>query len=415
MLHLPKAKDPEQDAIIVENVSKRFRIPHEKKTTLFEHIKATFTGSSSRYEEFLALKDVSFRVKKGETLGIIGENGSGKSTLLKIIAGVLTPDSGSVRVNGRIAPFLELGVGFQPELTAEENVRLYGAVMGMKKNEIENKFEGIFEFAELERFKEMKLKNFSSGMYMRLAFATAIATEPEIMLIDEVLAVGDVAFQRKCFDKIDEIKRSERTIIFVSHDMNSIMKLCRNSVFLEHGSVRFKGNTEKVIYEYHSYMNRKEIKDYKESVHPESAPKDRYGGREIEITGVKLIDKNNEENSVFSTQDAMKIQIHYKLNKDFEKPTFGVGIFSNDGTYITGIHTRHDEIEPKLNRSRGTATLCFNELPLLEGIYKITVGVCSDNRWDRPYDVRTQQYSFKVQSTRKYDGFVQFPHTWEIQ
>ncbi len=162
-------KQRSEDATIVENASRHFRIPHEKKTTLFEHIAGTIKGGTSTYEEFWALRDVSFRVKKGETLGIIGENGSGKSTLLTIIAGVLTPDSGSVKLNGRIAPFLELGVGFQGDLTAEDNVRLYGAIMGMSKEDMEDKFEEIFEFAELGRFRNMKLKNFSSGMYARLA------------------------------------------------------------------------------------------------------------------------------------------------------------------------------------------------------------------------------------------------------
>src|SRR3989304_1284966 len=163
MFELQKPKQQEENAIIVSNVSKHFRMPHEKKTKLLEHIAGALKGTTSTYEEFWALKDVSFTVKKGETLGIIGENGSGKSTLLKIIAGVLTPDSGSIKVNGKIAPFLELGVGFQPELTAEDNGRLSGAIMGMSKHEMENKFEEIFEFAELERFRNMKLKNFSSG------------------------------------------------------------------------------------------------------------------------------------------------------------------------------------------------------------------------------------------------------------
>src|SRR4030067_230190 len=202
MFDLQTPKQPSENAIIVENVSKHFRIPHEKKTRLFEHIAGAIKGTTSTYEEFWAVKDVSFTVKKGETLGIIGENGSGKSTLLKLIAGVLTPDSGTVKVNGKIAPFLELGVGFNPELTAEDNVRLYGAIMGMGKKEMEDKFEEIFEFAELSRFRNMKLKNFSSGMYARLAFATAAATDPDILLIDEVLAVGDAGFQRKCYNKI---------------------------------------------------------------------------------------------------------------------------------------------------------------------------------------------------------------------
>ncbi|MDO8724981.1 MAG: ATP-binding cassette domain-containing protein [Candidatus Methanoperedens sp.] len=181
MFDLKTPKQPSEDAIIVSNVSKHFRIPHEKKTRLFEHIAGAIKGNTSTYEEFWAVKDVSFTIKRGETLGIIGENGSGKSTLLKLIAGVLTPDSGTIKVIGKIAPFLELGVGFNPELTAEDNVRLYGAIMGMSKKEMEDKFEEIFEFAELSRFRNMKLKNFSSGMYARLAFATAAAGVPLTM------------------------------------------------------------------------------------------------------------------------------------------------------------------------------------------------------------------------------------------
>jgi len=173
MFDLQKTKPQEENAITVSNVSKHFRIPHEKKTKLFEHITGALKGTTSSYEEFWAVKDVSFTVKRGETLGIIGENGSGKSTLLKLIAGVLTPDSGTVKVNGKIAPFIELGVGFNPELTAEDNVRLYGAIMGMSKKEMEDKFEEIFELAKLSRFRNMKPKNFSSGMYERMAYGAA--------------------------------------------------------------------------------------------------------------------------------------------------------------------------------------------------------------------------------------------------
>ncbi len=383
---------------------------------------------------------MSFKVKKGETLGIIGENGSGKSTLLKIIAGVLQPDTGTVRVDGKIAPFLELGVGFQPELTALENVRLYCSIMGMDHKRIIEKLDRIFEFAELERFREMKLKNFSSGMYARLAFATAFATEPDIYLIDEVLAVGDEAFQRKCMDKIDEIKSTNRTIVFISHDMAAVKRLCKRTIFLEHGRIHFAGNTEKVIYSYHSYLNEKEIREFKKSIKKEpppmelipeaiiplennipkvekpleEKPKDRWGTREIEITDVKLWDKNDKENYVFNTGDAMRIILYYNINTNYEKPTFGVGIFSNNGTYITGIHTKHDEFEPELISQGRTISLLFDELPLLAGIYKITVGVCPENRWNKPYDVRSQQFTFKVQSRNNYDGFVQFHHTWEV-
>lgn len=432
----PKNENDNHYAIEVHNVSKHFKVPHQKRDTVYENIIGLFEGKRYGYEEFTALHDVSFNVKHGEILGIIGENGSGKSTLLKIIAGVLSPDEGSVKVGGKIAPFLELGVGFQPELSAEENIFLYGSIMGMKKSEMNEKIEDIFEFAELKNFRNAKLKNFSSGMYARLAFATAFATEPDIYLIDEVLAVGDEAFQRKCMDKIDEIKSTNRTIIFISHDMAAIKRLCKRAIFLEDGHIRFTGNTEKVIYSYHSYINEKEMRKFKKSIakdsphmeaiipfdenipemenRAEEMQKDRWGTKEIEIVEVKLLDKDDDENSIFNTNDMMKIKMHYKINTNYEEPTFGVGIFSNDGTYITGVHIECNEISPALNDREGTISLVFDELPLLTGLYKITVGVCSDNKWNKPYDVRSQHFIFKIQSSKKHDGFVDFRHNWEI-
>ncbi len=198
MFDLQTPKQPSEDAIIVSDLSKVFRLPHEKKTTLFESLTGVLKGRQS-YENFVALKNINFTVKKGEAVGIIGENGSGKSTLLKIIANILRPSSGCVSINGKITPFLELGVGFQPDLTAKENIYVYGAIMGMSDNEIDSKLEEILSFSGLSQFQDAKLKNLSSGMQVRLAFATAVQTDPEILLMDEVLAVGDMEFQQKCF------------------------------------------------------------------------------------------------------------------------------------------------------------------------------------------------------------------------
>lgn len=243
------------NAIIIENVSKHFKIPHEKKRTVFENIVGIFKGKNG-YEEFWALRDVTFTIKKGDTIGIIGENGSGKSTLLKIIAGVLYPDSGKIKVNGIIAPFLELGVGFQPELSAKENVYLYGAIMGIRKKEITKRYDEIFEFAELKKFESMKLKNFSSGMTMRLAFSTAIYTNPDIFLIDEVLAVGDESFQKKCLEKFEEFKRDRKTIILVSHDLDSVKNICKNAILLSNGKIVSFGESKKVIDDYHKLLEK---------------------------------------------------------------------------------------------------------------------------------------------------------------
>ena len=251
-----------KDAIVVEGVSKRFRIPHEKKATFYDHLVGIVKGGSYSYEEFWALKDVSFSIGRGETFGVIGPNGCGKSTLLKVLAGVLYPDSGRVRIEGKVAPFLELGVGFHPELTAVENIRLYGAIMGLTRREIEGKREEILEFAELKRFENMKLKNFSSGMYVKLAFSTAIQTDPEILLVDEVLSVGDESFQKKCGKKIDEIRRAGKTIVFVSHSLATVRDLCERCLLLDEGLAVSIGEAEDVIRDYMRIMetsNEKKI------------------------------------------------------------------------------------------------------------------------------------------------------------
>jgi len=237
-------------AIVVEHLSKEFRIPHDRKVTVYEHIVGLLKGGKYSYEQFQALDDVSFTVRRGETFGVIGPNGSGKSTLLKILAGVLYPDSGTVRVNGKIAPFLELGVGFQPDLTAKENVFLYGSIMGLTRKEIGKRYDEILDFSELRRFENMKLKNFSSGMAVRLAFATAIQTDPDILLVDEVLAVGDEAFQRKCSAKIEEIRRQGKTIIIVSHALGTVQELCERCMLLQGGKVISLGTTDNVIHDY---------------------------------------------------------------------------------------------------------------------------------------------------------------------
>ncbi len=245
------------EAIVVEHLSKEFRIPHDRKVTMYEHIVGLLKGGKYSYELFSALDDVSFTVRRGETFGVIGPNGSGKSTLLKILAGVLYPDSGKVQVNGKIAPFLELGVGFQPDLTAKENIFLYGSIMGLTRKEIGKRYDEILDFSELRRFENMKLKNFSSGMAVRLAFATAVQTDPDILLVDEVLAVGDEAFQRKCSEKIEEIRRQGKTIIIVSHALGTVQELCERCLLLEHGKIVSIGNTCQVVSQYNKMLDQR--------------------------------------------------------------------------------------------------------------------------------------------------------------
>lgn len=238
--------DTETDAIIVSGLRKVFRLPHEKKNTFFELITGIFKEST--YEEFVALKNINFTVKKGEAVGMIGANGSGKSTLLKIIANILRADRGSVKVNGKITSFLELGVGFQPNLTVKENVYLYGTIMGLNDGKID--LDEILNFSGLQQFRDAKLKNLSSGMQVRLAFSTAIQTDPDILLLDEVLAVGDMEFQKKCFDVFQDYRQQKKTIVYVSHNMDSIKKFCDKVLLLSHGEQIAFGDTYEVIDKY---------------------------------------------------------------------------------------------------------------------------------------------------------------------
>jgi lipopolysaccharide transport system ATP-binding protein len=234
--------------IEVEHLHKVFRIPHEKRNTLFETIAGLLRPPV--YETFHALKDINFTVEEGEMLGIIGQNGSGKSTLLKILARILVPTEGLVRVKKRVTPFLELGVGFNQDFTAAENIRIYGIIMGLSPREIDEKSDYILEFADLVKFRDTKLRNFSSGMQVRLAFSTAIQTRPQILLLDEVLAVGDQEFQKKCLEELERFKREGVTIILVSHDLGAVKQHCERTLLLDHGVQVMIGETDEVVERY---------------------------------------------------------------------------------------------------------------------------------------------------------------------
>jgi lipopolysaccharide transport system ATP-binding protein len=236
------------DVITVEHLNKVFRIPHEKRDTLFTAL--TGLMKPANYEIFYALQDLNFSIEEGEMFGVIGDNGSGKSTLLKILARIMRPTSGKVEVKKTVTPFLELGVGFQYDFTAIENIRMYGTIMGLSQREINDKTDVILEFAGLERFKDTKLKNYSVGMYIRLAFSTAIQTRPEILLLDEVLAVGDQDFQKKCYEVLNQFKKDGVTIVFVSHDLESVKKFCSRSLLISHGQQVMMGETREVVAHY---------------------------------------------------------------------------------------------------------------------------------------------------------------------
>lgn len=414
----PKKESESPYAIEVCGVSKQFNIPHEKRDTIYENIIGILDGKKYGYEEFTALHDISFNVERGETLGIIGENGSGKSTLLKIIAGVLSPDEGSVKVEGKLAPFLELGVGFQPELSAEENIYLYGSIMGMTKKEMEDQLEEIFKFSDLSKFRNMKLKNFSSGMYARLAFATAMATGPEVLLVDEVLSVGDEAFQKKCGEKFNEFKRDGKTIILVSHSLELINKICKESILLIDGELISKGVTEKVIDDYRNIIQEKrdiQLMGERDKIESDKIESDNNKISEMKIKDVKLFDQNNDETYSFNCGDKLIIKVEYELHKKVSDPLFQIQIFRDDGVFVHGMNTERDGMKSGEIDKDGIFEYTIKNLSLLEGTYFANVGLVSS--WTGPhYDYHLNKHKFIIRS-RKSDGtgIIFMDHLWKLE
>jgi lipopolysaccharide transport system ATP-binding protein len=398
----------DQDAIVVSNLWKIFRLPHEKKSTLFESIVGTFKHNG--HEEFVALKNINFVVKKGEAVGIIGENGSGKSTLLKIITNILRTEKGSVKINGKITSFLELGVGFHPDLTVKENVYLYGAIMGMTDREIDEKIEDILDFSGLKRFEDAKLKNLSSGMQVRIAFATAIQTDPEILLLDEVLAVGDMDFQQKCLEVFKRYIKEKKTIIFVSHDLSSVRKFCSKTLLLRHGEQIAFGKTNEIIdkYVYGIDENKNEDQHTKNSIDE----KTRSGDKLVTITNVQFFDKFGKDNTKFISGDQMKIRIYYHTDNIVKNPIFGIGIYSDRDIHCYGTNTELKGMTIDNIEGDGNIDLKIDKIPMLMGKFLLTVAVHSGNIH---HDWRDKQFGFEILNVSQRDDVLfEIPCTFEF-
>jgi ABC-2 type transport system ATP-binding protein len=336
-------------AIVVSNVSKDFHLPHEKINSIKSSIVGIFKKKNKNYEVQHALKDISFEIPEGEFFGIVGRNGSGKSTLLKIIAGIYQPNVGSVTVNGRLVPFIELGVGFNPDLSGRENVYLNGALLGFPKEAIDAKYNSIVDFAELERFMDQKLKNYSSGMQVRLAFSVAtILAESDILLIDEVLAVGDADFQRKCFDYFKNLKKNKKTVIFVSHDMNAIREYCDRAVLIDNSKIIHSGTSDEIAKEYtRLFMPDLYKNEEVEKKKQENGGKWGYGGADIRRVTVAK--------KTFSDEDKyIDITIQVEALKDFEEGlVYGLAIKDQAGLAIAGTNSRIIRLEKKRKIAKG--------------------------------------------------------------
>jgi lipopolysaccharide transport system ATP-binding protein len=411
--------DTPAPAIVVNNLTKEFRIPHERRTTIFENLKGALSGVN--YERFMALRNVSFTVNKGDSVGIIGDNGSGKSTLLKVISNILRPTMGTVRVNGKITPFLELGVGFQPDLTARENIEVYSTIMGLSEKEISSNMDSVLKFAGLVKFKDAKLKNFSSGMQVKLAFATAIQKTPDILLIDEVLAVGDMGFQQKCLDIFEEYRKMGVTILFVSHDLSAVRRFCDKTILLKRGRMVAYGKTNDIIDRYVYGIDKGEPADAA-TVQPHRAGQsrmsadggfdeaDRWGNGKVVITGVKLIDKYGLESDKFHTGDPIKIRIAFHAEKPVDDVVFGISIYSNN-ILCYGFNTDIEGLNLGTVRGDGTIVACIPSIPLASG--KFSVSVAAHSRNHIPYDWHDKKYSFVVVNTTGNAGLIDLKSRWE--
>ena len=394
-------------AISVESVSKSFRLYHERNQSL----KATVTrGRRSRYESFIAINDVSFTVPVGSTFGIIGSNGAGKSTLMKCLAGVLTPDSGTIRTSGRVVALLELGAGFHPELSGRENVFLNGAILGMKQEEIKQKFDEIVEFSGLERFIETPIKNYSSGMVVRLGFAIAINVDPDVLIIDEVLAVGDEAFQLKCNEKIEDFRRRGKTIVLVSHGLDTVRQLCDQVLWLDGGDVRAIGNAHEIISHYLTFSNRDD-----ESITAVISG-NRFGSGKIRIESFQLSDGLTDRVRVFPSGTPLEITLKVKNYGYLGEGYVRLAIYDLHGTTIwqSGLDSckvifeREDDEEFEV-------TCKVSQFPILEGSFRVSASIVNQTGLNT-YDHIDEATRFTVLNESSQDsGLVQISREWNTR
>jgi len=386
------------------NVSKRFMLHKDERRTVQERVIGLLRRRPPG-TEFWALRDVSFQVKEGQSLGLVGHNGAGKSTALKLITRILEPTSGNVRTRGRIAALLELGSGFHPDLSGRENLYLYGSLMGLSRREMEQRLPEIIAFADIDEFLDTEIKHYSSGMYTRLAFAAATAVDPDILITDEVLAVGDEAFQRKCMERIYDFRRAGKTIIFVSHALEAVRSLCDVAVWLDHGEQRAYGPAGEVIDAYLADVNRKEQERLAAGQDRARASSDadlsnspfRRGSREIEITGVQLLDADGAERSVFQTWAPLTIRMTYLAHEPVRQPVFGIGIYHQSGLWLSGPNTGFDGVTIDQVSGTGVVDYTIPRLPLLAGRYAISVAVVDATQM-HIYDLHDRLYTLVVQS-----------------
>ncbi|OFW09171.1 MAG: hypothetical protein A3H96_23185 [Acidobacteria bacterium RIFCSPLOWO2_02_FULL_67_36] len=435
------------NSIELENVSKVYRRYNRRRQ--FATLKSALLGGSLLRdlrpdETFPAVREMTFTVPKGRTLGVIGRNGSGKSTLLKLVAGITKPTVGSVRVEGRISALIELGAGFHPEISGRENVFINGIMLGLTKREITRRFDEIVEFAEMHDFIDAPVKTYSSGMYMRLGFAVAIHVDPDVLLVDEVLAVGDEGFTHKCLDKFAEFKRRGKTILLVTHSLGLVERFCDEALWMDAGRMKAMGDPKRVVGAYVTDVEVSEehqlaAGDAKAQTSAAAVPPDeaaagvladhpvetaeapddmfrategRWGSREIEITAVRLLGPDDAAGHVFHSGEPLTISIALRARVEMDDFVIGIGIFNAEGVCCYGTNTNIEEMASVRMIGDAEAAFTIERLDLVEGTYKLDVAVHKLDGY--PYDYHRLLHTFRVKSRTKDVGIYRPKHEWRF-
>lgn len=409
-------------AIEVKDVTKKFKLYYDKGHMLKER---AISWKRNKYEEREVLKGISFQVKKGEAVGLIGHNGCGKSTTLKLLTKIMYPDSGTIELSGRVSSLLELGAGFHPDLSGRENIYINASIFGLTKKEIDKRLKDIIDFSELEEFIDNPVRTYSSGMYMRLAFAVAINVDAEILLIDEILAVGDVNFQAKCFNKLMEIKENGTTIVLVSHSTNQVESVCDRAIWIHDGVVKAEGKTKDVNQAYLSFMDQKRKNESEEAFnestdmcesHQDVANADsedlgkRFGTGEAKFVSVVSTNTDGKKQFTFNQGESIEFILEYKVNSPINDCYFGLSIFRNDNVRCYGTNTYVDGINLYNLTENGKIAIKFNNIQLIKGQYYIDI--CIANKGGLFIDYWSGINKFEVFSNKEDIGTVRLEHSW---
>ena len=389
-------------AISVQGLYKTFKLPHDRSSG-FKQFIINLVQRKSGYEVQNVLKDVSFDIKKGEFFGIVGRNGSGKSTLLKLLASIYTPNKGDIHINGSLTPFIELGVGFNQELTGKENIFLNGALLGFSKKEMVQMYDEIVEFAELEKFMDQKLKNYSSGMQVRLAFSIAIRSKSDILLIDEVLAVGDASFQEKCYETFRDLKQKGTTIILVTHDMSAVLKFCDRAILINKGEIVLEGDPKEIADEYLQLNINQQNND--------EGARDVLTNHNELVSHVKSVRYKNSKLTSKTVGPGDDISVSVIVENPEAVPAhMGIQIFNSDNVYCFGTNSFVEHQKPKSGKKENF-NFTFKNINLLPGNYSITVATMDENG-TRALNYYPGVLRFRVPINDGVEGIVDIPHEW---